>query len=128
MRHIVIYTLTALPPMTKRPTKIDRLREMGMLNPQPERVRAPWFEVAGFFDANDLLQVKYEMLRHARKDGVTKAEAAALFGGSGPTFYQVEAAFGQAGLAGGGAPARPVFTHPRRHGRDDGAYVGVGDK
>ena len=51
MRHIVIYTLTALPPMTKRPTKIDRLREMGMLNPQPERVRAPWFEVAGFFDA-----------------------------------------------------------------------------
>ena len=41
--------------MAKRPTKIDRLRELGMLNPQPERVRAPWFEVAGFFDANDLL-------------------------------------------------------------------------
>ena len=40
--------------MVKRPTKIDRLREMGMLNPQPERVRAPWFEVAGFFDADDL--------------------------------------------------------------------------
>ena len=86
--------------MVKRPTKIDRLREMGMLNPQPERVRAPWFEVAGFFDADDLLQVKYEMLRHARKDGVTKAEAAALFGVSRPTFYQVEAAFEQAGLAG----------------------------
>ena len=100
MRHIVIYTLTALPPMTKRPTKIDRLREMGMLNPQPERVRAPWFEVAGFFDANDLLQVKYEMLRHARQGGVTKAEAAELFGVSRPTFYQAEAAFDQAGLAG----------------------------
>ncbi|EQD61059.1 transposase related, fragmant, partial [mine drainage metagenome] len=39
--------------MTKRPTKIDRLRELGMLNPQPERVRAPWFEASGFFDAND---------------------------------------------------------------------------
>lgn len=86
--------------MAKRPTKSDRLREMGMLNPQPERVRAPWFEVAGFFDANDLLQVKYEMLRHARQDGVTKAEAADLFGVSRPTFYQAEAAFEQTGLAG----------------------------
>jgi transposase len=86
--------------MAKRPTKIDRLREMGMLNQQPERVRAPWFEAAGFFDANDLLQVKYEMLRHARQDGVTKAEAAELFGVSRPTFYQAEAAFEQGGLAG----------------------------
>jgi len=86
--------------MAKRPTKIDRLREMGMLNPQPERVRAPWFESAGFFDANDLLQVRYEMLRHARKDGATKAGAAELFGVSRPTFYQAEAAFEQDGLAG----------------------------
>jgi transposase len=86
--------------MAKRLTKIDRLREMGMLNPQPAHVRAPWFETAGFFDANDLLQVKYEMLRHARQDGVTKAEAAELFGLSRPTFYQAKAAFEQAGLAG----------------------------
>ena len=86
--------------MAKRQTKTDRLRELGMLNPQPERVRAPWFEATGFFDANDLLQVKYEMLRHARKDGVTKAEAAELFGVSRPTFYQAEAAFEQGGLAG----------------------------
>lgn len=86
--------------MPKRPTKNDRLREMSMLNSQPDRVRAPWFEAAGFFDAKDLLQVKYEMLRHARQDGVTKAEAAELFGLSRPTFYQAEAAFEQAGLAG----------------------------
>lgn len=86
--------------MAKRPAKIDRLHEMGMLNLQPERVRAPWFAVAGFFDANDLLQVKYEMLRHARQDGATKAQAAELFGVSRPTFYQAEAAFEQAGLAG----------------------------
>jgi len=86
--------------MAKPPTKIDRLREMGMLNAQPQRVRAPWFESSGFFDANDLVQVKYEMLRHARQDGVTKAEAAELFGVSRPTFYQAEAAFEHAGLAG----------------------------
>lgn len=86
--------------MAKRPTKIDRLREAGMLNPQPERVSAPWFQAAGFFDAHDLLQVKYEMLRHARQDGVTKAKAAELFGLSRPTFYLAEAAFEQAGLPG----------------------------
>ena len=86
--------------MAKAQTKIDRLRELGMLNPQSERVRAPWFEAVGFFDAHDLLQVKYEMLRHARQDGVTKAEAADLFGLSRPTFYLAEAAFGQAGLPG----------------------------
>jgi transposase len=86
--------------MAKHPTKIDRLREMGVLNLQPERVRAPWFETAGFFDAHDLLQVKYEMLRHARQDGVTKAAAAELFGVSRPTFYQAATAFEQGGLAG----------------------------
>jgi transposase len=86
--------------MTKLPTKIDRLRERGMLNTYPQRVRAPQFVAAGFFDANDLLQVKYEMLRHARQDGVTKAEAAELFGMSRPTFYQAEDAFERAGLAG----------------------------
>lgn len=100
MRHIVIYTAIASLPMAKRPTKIVRLREMGMLNRKPERVLAPWFEVAGFFDANDLMQVKYEMLRHARQGGVTKAEAAKVFGVSRPTFYQAESAFEQAGLAG----------------------------
>ena len=58
-------------------------------------VRAP-----AFFDASDLVQVKYEMLRHARQDGVNKAEAAALFGLSRPTFYQAEAAFERDGMAG----------------------------
>ena len=86
--------------MAKRSTKIDRLHEMGLLNPQPGRVRAPWFETAGFFDPNDMLQVKYEMLRHARQGGVTKTEAAELFGVSRPTFYQAEAAFERSGLAG----------------------------
>lgn len=86
--------------MAKAPTKLDRLRQCGTLNPQPQHVRAPWFQSPGFFDANDLLQVKYEMLRHARKDGVSKAEAAALFGLSRPTFYQAQSAFERDGLCG----------------------------
>ena len=76
--------------MPKPANKLDRLRQAGILNAQPQRVRAAWFQPGGFFDANDLVQVKYEMLRHARQDGVTKAEAAGMFGLSRPTFYQAE--------------------------------------
>jgi transposase len=86
--------------MAKHLTKTDRLRELGALNPQPLRVHAAWFDSAGFFDANDLVQVKYEMLRHAREDGVTKAEAASLFGLSRPTFYAAEASYARDGISG----------------------------
>lgn len=81
-------------------TKLDRLRQLGVLNARPEAVRASWFQSSGFFDPHDLVQVKYEMLRHARQDGVNKAEAAALFGLSRPTYYQAEAAFEREGLVG----------------------------
>jgi len=99
-RHIIIYTPSKTLTMPKTANKLDRLREAGMLNSQPDRVHADWFQPGGFFDANDLVQVKYEMLRHARQAGVTKAEAASLFGLSRPTFYQAEAAFERNGLAG----------------------------
>lgn len=74
--------------MTKPPLKRDRLRELGALNPHPDRIRAPWFRSRDFFVPDDLVQVKYEMLRHVRVDGASKAQAAALFGMSRPTFYQ----------------------------------------
>lgn len=70
------------------------------MNRHPERVRASLFQSQRFFDARDLVQVKYEMLRQVRVEGASKAEAAALFGLSRPTFYQAEAAFAQQGLAG----------------------------
>ena len=86
--------------MSKRDAKAERLKQLGVLNPNPERVRAPWFQAGGFFDARDLMQVKYEMLRQVSLEGASKAEAAALFGLSRPTFYQAEAAFARDGLAG----------------------------
>ena len=86
--------------MTRPPSKRDRLRELGALNPHPDRIRAPWFRSGDFFDPDDLVQVKYEMLRHVRVDGASKAEAAALFGMSRPTFYQAESAFASEGLPG----------------------------
>ena len=81
-------------------SKLDRLRQAGTLNARPQCIRAAWFQPGGFFDANDLVQVKYEMLRCARQDGVTKAAAASLFGLSRPTFYEAEAAFERDGIAG----------------------------
>ena len=86
--------------MTKPDPKLERLRLQGLLNPDPKRVRAPWFQSGNFFDAHDLLQTKYEMLRHVRIDGASKADAATLFGMSRPTLYQAESAFSRDGLAG----------------------------
>ena len=86
--------------MAKSDPKLERLRRLGMLNPHPQEVQAPWFQSGEFFDPRDLVQTKYEMLRHVQIDGASKAEAATLFGMSRPTFYQTEAAFAREGLAG----------------------------
>jgi transposase len=86
--------------MSKPESKLERLRRLGMLNPHPQQIKALWFLSGEFFDPNDRVQAKYEMLRHVQVDGVSKVEAAALFGMSRPTFYQAEAAFAREGLAG----------------------------
>jgi transposase len=101
MRRITIYIAMAdTITMSKPETKLERLRRLGMLNPDPQRIQAPWFQSGDFFDPHDLVQAKYEMLRHVRVDGASKVDAAALFGMSRPTLYQAEAAFAREGLAG----------------------------
>jgi transposase len=94
---------TFSPPQTtlrKPDPKAKTLKQLGMLNAHPERVAAPWFPASAFFDPRDLVQVKYEMLRHISVEGASKAKTAALFGVSRPTVYQAQAAFARAGLAG----------------------------
>jgi hypothetical protein len=76
------------------------------LNPRPETVDAELFAVNPFFDARDLVQVKYEMVRRVREDRVPVTVAAAQFGFSRPTFYQAAAALDAAGPA-GLIPRRP---------------------
>jgi len=103
MRRIYTYIITASDAdlaHRQRDTKAERLKQQGALNRHPERVRAPLFHSHGFFDARDLVQVKYEMLRQVRVEGAKKAAAAASFGVSRPTLYQAEAAFARQGLAG----------------------------
>lgn len=86
--------------LAKNSPKAQRLAALGALNPHPERVQAAAFQPDTFFDPRDLIQVKYEMLREVHVDGLPKAQAAARFGLSRPTFYQAESAFAKAGLAG----------------------------
>ena len=69
-------------------------------NPHPQRVRAPWFQASGFFDARDLVQVKYEMLRQVSQRGPPKPKPQHCSALSRPSFYQAEAAFSREGLAG----------------------------
>jgi len=92
--------LSKRPASAKRDAKAERLKRLGSLNAHPERVRAAWFQASSFFDPRDLVQVKYEMLRQVSREGASKAQAAALFGLSRPTYYQAEAAFAQGGLSG----------------------------
>jgi transposase len=91
--------------------KLAALREHHAVNPQPEAVRDPAFLSGNaFFDARDLVQVKYEMLRRVHNDGRSVTQAAASFGFSRPSFYQAQAALEKAGLP-GLLPERPG---PRR--------------
>jgi transposase len=79
--------------------KLDALRETGTVNPRPELVRDEPFLQVEFFDARDLLQVKYEMIRRVRVDGTSVTEAADAFGMSRPSFYAAQAAYTHGGLA-----------------------------
>ena len=83
-----------------RQTKRSLLREQGTLNPRPKAVRHESFRDNEFFDPEDLLQVKYEMLRQVDVDKQPVRQAAKTFGFSRPSFYQAQAAFQEAGLAG----------------------------
>ncbi len=80
--------------------KDAELRKRGALHPRPERVADELFTKHEFFDARDLVQVKYEMLRHVRVEGQSVAQAARKAGLSRQTFYQTQAAYERAGLHG----------------------------
>ena len=50
--------------------KAAALREARCLNPHPEQVSDAAFLAGEFFDARDAVQVKYEMVRKVKADGV----------------------------------------------------------
>jgi transposase len=84
----------------RRDPKAEALRAQGVLHPRPDAVRAPLFGSHEFFDARDLVQVKYEMLRRVDVEGQPVSRTAEAFGCSRPTFYQAQTAFKAHGLPG----------------------------
>jgi len=88
------------PPPPVHPQKRQTLRRHGTLNPHPEAVSHPLFHHSDFFDSDDLVQVKYEMLRQVHVDNGSISESAQAFGFSRPSFYQAQAAFQEDGLFG----------------------------
>lgn len=85
---------------SSKDAKRDSLRRHGTLHPHPRSVTDPLFADSDFFDPQDLVQVKYEMLRRVQVDKQPVTQSASAFGFSRPTYYQAEAGFQRDGLSG----------------------------
>jgi len=82
-----------MPGKAAKKSKRDALKRHGTLNPHPNAVTDPLVETGDFFDRDDVVQVKYEMLRRVTVDEQSVTQSAAAFGFSRPTYYQAEADF-----------------------------------
>jgi hypothetical protein len=110
MRRIYNHELAELhmPKAPRRDPKKEALARDGALNPRPEAIRDPLFVGNRFFDPDDLLQVRYEMVRRHRVDGVGVSEVAENYGVSRPTFYKSQSGPGRRrALRAVAAPTRP---------------------
>jgi hypothetical protein len=86
---------------SRQESKTSVLRRHHALNVRPQAVTDPAFTSGNpFFDRNDLVQVKYEMLRRVRAEKESVTRAAASFGFSRPSYYETQAGFETAGLPG----------------------------
>lgn len=86
--------------------KAQELARSRTLNPRPEAVVDDGFRSSEFFDARDLVQVKYEMVRRVEADGLSVSAAAGAFGFSRQSYYTAARALSDEGL-GGLVPAKP---------------------
>ena len=111
-----------MPGKNANSGKRDTLRRQRCLNPRPEQVTDPLFQQDDFFDAHDLVQVKYEMLRRVRIEQKPVSQAASAFGFSRPTYYQAELDFENQGLV-GLVPEKPGPRKARKMTAEVLAYV-----
>jgi transposase len=70
------------------------------LHLHPERIRDNLFQHGRFFDPNDLVQVRYEMLRRHLVERQSVTEVTQAFGISRQTFYMLLWMFQEGGLCG----------------------------
>lgn len=89
-----------MPKLHSPDPKRLALRKNGCLNSRATAVRDSLFAARDFFDARDLVQVKYEMLRRSSVDGEPISKSAKSFGFSRPSFYKARGDFETGGLPG----------------------------
>jgi hypothetical protein len=84
----------------RRTPRLKALQAVGATHPHPQAVADALFVDSAFFDPNDLVQVKYELLRSVQVGTHRVVQAAQAFGLSRPAFYAAQAAFSREGLPG----------------------------
>lgn len=81
-------------------SKLKILKKQRVLNTKAKSVRDEFFKNNDFFDPNDIVQVKYEMLRRVEIEGWSVTRASEVFGFSRPAFYKVQKDFKKGGMVG----------------------------
>lgn len=97
--YIVIKVRCAMADKRRNP-KDEAMACDGAFNPRPDAVRDVLFLDNPFFDAGDLVQVRYEMVRRHQVDRMAISEVVSLFGVTRPTFYKARSALAEHGLVG----------------------------
>ena len=93
--------------------KSKALKQQNLLYTKASKVIDELFQTLQFFDARDLLQVKYEMVRRVHKDGWSVSRSAAAFGFSRISYYRIQHAFQAQGVL-GLLPQKRGPTHPTK--------------
>lgn len=89
--------------MAKQKVNQDKARELeatGAFNRKYRSVLDGFFQDSEFFDPQDLVQVKYEMLRRVNTDKWSVIKASETYGFSRFAYYEAEANFKEQGLLG----------------------------
>lgn len=101
----------------------QKLKNEGTLHPNPDRVKTDLLAKSPFFDANDLTQMKYEMLRSVTVDDQSVAQAADTFGLSRVAFYHALKQYKSHGIA-GLLPYRRGPKHPHKFTPEVMSFIG----
>ena len=89
-----------MPKKTCFDNKLKILEENGSLNKNADKVKDPLFQNNSFFDAKDIVQVKYEMLRAVEKDRQSIIQTSETFGFSRVSYYKILNSFKKYGIEG----------------------------
>ena len=119
---IITYIRVLTTTMDTDEERKQRLKKEGTLHPNPDGVRTDLLAKSPFFDANDLMQMKYEMLRSVSADQQPVAEAAQTFGLSRVAYYHAHKQYQKHGLA-GLLPRRRGPRHPHKFTPEVMSYI-----